>query len=136
MITISHRVNYPETDQMGVVYHARYLEWLDRARTEYLRAHGMAYREVEARGFFLVVADLSIRYRQPALYDDVVRITCWVEDCGSRRVTFGYAVEREDPNDRLATATTALVSLDRARRVVRIPDDIASRLHPESPPPR
>ena len=60
------RVNYSETDQMGVVYHARYLVWLDVARTEHLRLAGMSYRELEAAGLRLVVERAAIRYRQPA----------------------------------------------------------------------
>ncbi|MGH7536645.1 MAG: acyl-CoA thioesterase, partial [Gemmatimonadales bacterium] len=49
------RVNYSETDQMGVVYHARYLVWLDIARTDHLRLSGMSYRELEASGLRLAV---------------------------------------------------------------------------------
>ena len=60
------RVNYSETDQMGVVYHARYLVWLDIARCDYLRQCGMTYRELEAAGLRLAVSDVSIKYRQPA----------------------------------------------------------------------
>ena len=57
------RVNYSETDQMGVVYHARYVVWLDIARTEHLRQAGMSYRELEAMGYRLAVGELAIRYR-------------------------------------------------------------------------
>ena len=64
------RVNYSETDQMGVVYHARYLVWLDIARTEHLRLSGMSYRELEAAGLRLAVSEVAVRYRQPARYDD------------------------------------------------------------------
>ena len=60
------RVNYSETDQMGVVYHARHVVWLDIARTEYLRDAGYSYRELEAEGLRLVVTDLTIRYARPA----------------------------------------------------------------------
>ena len=64
------RVNYSETDQMGVVYHARYLVWLDVARTEHLRQCGMSYRELEAAGLRLAVAEVGLRYRQSARFDD------------------------------------------------------------------
>ncbi len=53
------RVNYSETDQMGVAYHARYLVWLDVARTEHLRGRGASYRELEAAGLRLVVSEVS-----------------------------------------------------------------------------
>jgi acyl-CoA thioester hydrolase len=98
----THRVNYSETDQMGVVYHARYLVWLDIARTEHIRAAGMSYREIEARGVRLAVSGLRVRYRQPARYDDLVRVRCWVRDAGSRLVTFGYVIEHDETEMRLA----------------------------------
>ena len=89
---ITVRVNYSETDQMGVVYHARYVVWLDIARTEHLRAAGMSYKEVEAMGVRLAVGELSVRYRQAARYDDSVRVRCWVREIASRKIVFGYAV--------------------------------------------
>ena len=122
-ISTTHvRVNYSETDQMGVVYHARYIVWLDVARTEHLRQSGMAYRDLEALGFRLAVGDLAIRYRQAARYDDLIRVRCWVRELASRRVTFGYAVEEAADGRLLATATTAMMSLDSAMSPVRLPD--------------
>src|SRR6185295_927 len=90
------RVNYSETDQMGVVYHARYLVWLDVARTEHLRRTGVSYRELEALGLRLMVSDLAIRYRRAARYDDPIRVRVWVTAIASRKITFGYAVEHDD----------------------------------------
>jgi acyl-CoA thioester hydrolase len=130
------RVNYSETDQMGVVYHARYLVWLDIARTEHLRLAGMAYRDLEALGFRLAVADLSIRYRQPARYDDLVRVRCWVREAASRRVTFGYAADHADSGRLLATATTVMISLDAAMAPTRLPDAVRRLLNPVPDPVR
>ena len=127
--TILVRVNYSETDQMGVVYHARYVVWLDIARTEHLRLAGMSYRDLEALGFRFVVGDLSIRYRQPARYDDLVRVRCWVRDAASRRVTFGYAVEHADTGRLLATATTAMISLDADLSPTRLPESVRHLLN-------
>jgi acyl-CoA thioester hydrolase len=115
------RVNYSETDQMGVVYHARYLVWLDVARTEHLRLSGMSYRELEAAGTRLVVAEVAVRYRQSARFDDPIRVRCWVRDLASRRVEFGYAVEHADDGRLLATAVTALFALDSTMRPPRRP---------------
>ncbi|MFZ5623162.1 MAG: acyl-CoA thioesterase [Gemmatimonadota bacterium] len=125
---ITLRVNYSETDQMGVVYHAWYLPWLDRARTEHLRRTGLTYRELEAAGMFLAVSDVHVSYRQPARYDDLIRIRCWVRELASRRVRFGYAVEHADAGQLLATATTDLVCLDGRRAVSRLPDAVHRRL--------
>jgi acyl-CoA thioester hydrolase len=130
------RVNYSETDQMGVVYHARYLVWLDVARTEHLRLSGLSYRELEADGLRLAVSDVSIRYRQPARYDDPIRIRCWVREVASRRVEFGYAVEHADSDRLLATASTGLLALDTTMAVTRVPDRVRELLHPIPDPIR
>jgi acyl-CoA thioester hydrolase len=129
------RVNYSETDQMGVVYHARYLVWLDVARCEHLRLTGISYRELEAAGLRLAVGEVAIRYRQPARYDDLIRVRCWVREVASRRVTFGYAVEH-DTGRLLATATVSLHSLDAAMALCRLPDHVAARLVPAPDPVR
>ena len=126
---VEHRVNYSETDQMGFVYHANYLVWLDMARTEHLRSTGVTYRDMEERGVFLAVTEARIRYRLAARYDDLVRIRCWVRDLASRRVVFGYAVERAETAELLATAETALIALDRRRALSRVPADVTERLH-------
>jgi acyl-CoA thioester hydrolase len=130
------RVNYSETDQMGVVYHARYLVWLDIARTEHLRQCGMSYRELEASGLRLVVSEISVRYRRPARYDDPVRIRCWVREAASRQVDFGYAVEHAEEDRMLATASTKLIALDTGLELTRLPHRVRAALHPIPDPVR
>ena len=125
---IEHRVNYSETDQMTFAYHANYLVWFDMARTEYLRRTGLTYRDMEARGTYLAVTEARVRYRQPARYDDLLRIRCWAREVASRRVIFGYAVERAATGDLLATGETALVALDRVHGLSRIPEGVRALL--------
>jgi acyl-CoA thioester hydrolase len=134
--TIRRRVDYSETDQQSVVYHARYLVWLDVARTEHLRMTGMSYRDIEAAGFQLMVSELRIRYRRPARYDDPIRVRAWVRAVASRRVTFGYAVEHDTSDVLLATATTDLFIVDATQRLTRFPDDVFTRLLPIPDPVR
>jgi acyl-CoA thioester hydrolase len=124
------RVNYSETDQMGVVYHARYLIWLDVARCEHLRLSGVSYRDLELSGLRLAVSEASIRYRQPARYDDLVRIRCWVRELASRRVDFGYAVEHAEDERLLATASTRLLSLNDSMALARLPERVRQALRP------
>jgi acyl-CoA thioester hydrolase len=128
------RVNYSETDQMGVVYHARYLVWLDVARTEHLRRCGMSYRDLEASGLRLAVSEVAIRYRQPARYDDPVRIRCWVREVASRKVEFGYAIEHAEDARLLATASTSLLALDSAMALSRLPDSVRDVLREVADP--
>jgi len=134
--TIRHRVDYSETDQMGVVYHARYLVWLDVARTELLRTTGISYRELESLGLRLMVSDLTVSYRRAARYDDAIRVRCWIREMASRRITFGYAVEHDDRGELLATATTALLVLDHHFAFARLPASVADLLIPTPDPVR
>ncbi len=117
------RVRYGETDQMGVAYHAHYLVWCEMARTEHMRRVGVRYRDLEARGYKLAVAEASLRYAKPARYDDEVRAVAWLSDVGSRAVTFGYRIERVEDAALLCTASTTLVCLDGGNRPTRMPDD-------------
>ncbi len=133
---ITLRVNYSETDQMGVVYHANYLIWFDRARTELMRATGLTYKELEQQGVYLAVAEVQVRYRAAARYDDLVRVRCWVRDLASRRVTFGYAVDRAETGELLATGATSLIALTHAHTVTRIPAHVCHLLTPIADPVR
>ena len=93
---------------------------MSRARST--SAHcGASYRELEAAGLRLAVSEVSVRYRQPARFDDLLRIRCWVRELESRRVEFGYAVEHADDGRLLATATVALLALDASMALRRLP---------------
>ena len=119
------RVRYAETDQMGVVYYANYLVWCEVGRTEYIRAGGMSYAEMERRGVGLAVADASIRFHAPARYDELVRIQTTLTEVRSRTVTFDYVIANAESGARLVTARTTLVSLDAAGRTASL--DAAAR---------
>jgi acyl-CoA thioester hydrolase len=112
--TTTIRVRYAETDQLGVAYHANYLVWLEVARTDMIRAHGMSYADLERAGFALAVAEASVRYLAPARYDDEVRITATISELRSRSIRFTYTLERASDQTALATAYTALVCVDPA----------------------
>lgn len=136
MTELTVRVNYSETDQMGVVYHARYLVWLDVARCEHIRAAGRSYADLERAGFRLAVGDLRIRYRQPARYDDQVRVRCWVREARSRRITFGYLLDLPEREIVVATAETAMFVLGPDLTPARLPPDVLALLTPEPDPLR
>ena len=122
------RVNYSETDQMGVVYHGRHVVWLDIARTEHLRQAGYSYRALEEQGIRLVVTDLRVRYRQAVRFDDLVRVRCRVAEVTSRRIVFGYELEESQSGVRVADAETTLLCLDAERRFSRLPEAIVHAL--------
>jgi acyl-CoA thioester hydrolase len=122
------RVRYAETDKMGVVYHSHYLIWCELGRTDYIRQGGMSYREMEDVGIMLAVAEANVRYRAPARYDDLVRVDTTLTDVSSRAVTFDYVIMNAETGERLATASTLLVALDRSHKVVKLPREIRARL--------
>ncbi|GAA3401646.1 thioesterase family protein [Paenibacillus hodogayensis] len=68
------RVRYQETDQMGVAYHANYINWFEIGRTELIRERGLSYRSIEEKGLYLPVVELESNFRQPARYDDLLHL--------------------------------------------------------------
>ena len=123
------RVRYAETDQMGVVYHTNYLVWCEIGRTELIRSlTGASYAELEARGFFLAVSELTIRYHGAARYDNLIRVKTALVDARSRSVAFEYLITNVETGERLASARTGLISLDPNGKPVAMPQDLRARL--------
>ncbi|MDE3174333.1 MAG: acyl-CoA thioesterase [Gemmatimonadota bacterium] len=122
------RVRYAETDQMGVVYHTNYLVWCEIGRTDFIRELGVSYAELERQGIFLAVSDAGVRYHGAARYDDRIRVETRLADVRSRAVAFEYLIANADTGERLASARTALVSLDRAGRPSALPPEFRARL--------
>jgi acyl-CoA thioester hydrolase len=93
------RVRYQETDQMGVVYHANYLNWFELGRTEMIRALGYPYRTIEAQGFLLPVIEVEMKFKQPARYDEEITIYTRVASYSSIRIEFICEIRRVNEND-------------------------------------
>ncbi|QJR38133.1 acyl-CoA thioesterase [Gemmatimonas groenlandica] len=127
--TISElRVRYAETDQMGVVYHANYLVWCELGRTDFIRALGKSYAELERDGVLLAVSDATMRFHASARYDDPIRVHTRLTSAGSRGLAFSYRVMRADTETLLVSATTSLVSIDKTGRLAAMPRDIRTVL--------
>lgn len=115
------RVRYAETDQMGVVYHANYLAWCEVGRTEFVRAAGMSYREMEALGMGLAVSDAALRFHGSATYDDRIRVETRLTEVRSRALTFEYTILNAETGARLVTASTRLIAVDAEGRPTTLP---------------
>jgi len=88
------RVRYAETDQMGMVYYANYLIWMEVGRSDYCRECGFSYRDLEREEqAFLAVAEANCRYRAPARYDDVIVIQTELTRVKSRVMEFAYRIK-------------------------------------------
>ena len=115
------RVEYHHTDQMGVVHHSNYVKFFEVARTEWLRANGLTYAEMERRGVMMPIVDVAVKYRNPALYDELISVTAFVDEAPMARMTFRYEVRGEDGRD-IASGSTTLGFIDKeTRRPVRAP---------------
>ena len=118
------RVRYAETDQMGIVYYANYLVWMEVARVECCRAIGFHYKDMELDdGVLLAVAESHCRYVSPARFDEEISIATIIPEVNRRFVTFEY--EMKCAERKVATGKTKHVFLSRELRPVRLPDKYA-----------
>lgn len=122
------RVRYAETDQMGVVYYANYLVWFEVARTEWLRATGWSYREMEQDGVSLPVIEAHCEFCHPARYDEEIEIRTRATLLTPVRVRFDYEVLRDGHADPAAVGYTVHAALDPAGRPRRLPDRVRAML--------
>jgi acyl-CoA thioester hydrolase len=117
---IEIRVRYQETDAMGVLHHANYFTYFEMGRTELLRASGHDYRQIEAGGIFMVIVEVSCRYRRPARYDDVLRLCTTLKRVTPAKIEHEYQLFRGD--ELLTEAHSRLACVDREGRLQRVPD--------------
>ena len=110
----STRVYYEDTDAGGVVYYANYLGFLERARTEWLRAQGHSQRALAADpGVLLAVSEVNIRYRRPARLDDLLVISCEPAPGGGASGVFAQQIHRDSAaGELLAEATVRVACVD------------------------
>ena len=89
-------VRYAETDQMGVVYHANYLVWMEIGRTNLIKDLGYTYAGLESEGYLSPVIDLSIQYKASLKYGQMAIVRTWVESHGKLRTSYGYEILHKD----------------------------------------
>jgi acyl-CoA thioester hydrolase len=126
-VDISVRVRYAETDQMGIVYHSHYAVWFEIGRTEFCRAAGMPYRDLEHSGIRIPVIGLKCKYRRPAHYDDDLTIRTWLPELSARGLAFAYDVLDPD-GQRMADGETRHIFADAEGRPTRAPADVVETL--------
>ncbi|WP_405097667.1 acyl-CoA thioesterase [Oceanobacillus sp. FSL H7-0719] len=88
------RVQYKDTDQMGIVHHGNYINWFEVGRTEWMRHHGMSYHKMEELGLLLPVMDVNATYKKSAHFDDCVAIFTKAANCSPVRLEFQYEARR------------------------------------------
>ena len=122
------RVYYQDTDAGGVVFHAQYLAFMERARTELLNEAGIDLaRFAERHGLLFMVHELTVKYHQPARLNDMLAVSADVVKLGRASLVFRHRVERG--NDLLVEADVTLALVERDRmRPARIPEELEQAL--------
>lgn len=122
------RIYYEDTDAGGVVYHARYLAFFERGRTEFFRERGLSVGELASAGHVFPVVHLEIDYRAPAVLDDLVRIENEVLEVGRTSFTLGQKVVRALDGKLLAAGKVTLVCVSPGMKAKRLPEELLSAL--------
>jgi acyl-CoA thioester hydrolase len=108
---IQIRVRYSETDQMGVVYHGNYAQYFEIGRVEWLRKKGISYKWMEDNGIMLPVVSLTINYKKPARYDELLTLKTILKKLSSVKIEFDYQLYNES-GELLTIANSILVFVD------------------------
>ena len=126
--TFSFRVRYSETDQMGVVYHGNYAQYLEMGRVEWLRSMGFSYKKMEKDGIMLPVISLQMDFKKSATYDDLITVTTILTKLPMVRIEFDYEI-RNEADELLVTANTVLAFIDmKTKRPTKCPATILDHL--------
>jgi len=122
------RVRYAETDQMGVVYHGNYAQYFEMGRVEWLRNLGLSYKFMEDNGIMLPVVSLTLNYKKPARYDDILTVRTILKKQESVKIEFDYEIYNEG-GELLTIGNSVLVFVDmKTGRPVTPPDYVKEKL--------
>ena len=120
----SVEVRYAETDQMGVVHHAVYPVYFEQGRIDWLRIVGMHYQKMEDNGIMLPLHKLSVDFKKPAKFGDVLTVTTILKKMPSASINFNYQIHNQD-QDLLTEGETVLVFVDKTtRKPMRCPEEV------------
>lgn len=126
------RVYYEDTDAAGVVYHANYLKYMERARSELLRQRGLAVGELHRQGVIFPVIRMELDFRAPARHDDLLRLETDVREVGRTTFTMAQRVLRAEDGALLVEALVTLACVGDTLRPKRLPAEVAAALAGEA----
>lgn len=99
-------VRYAETDRMGIVHHSNYAVWFEAGRTDFIKQAGISYSELETRGVFLPLYEITARFKSPARYEDEIAVITSLKQLTRVRLLLSYEVVNTTTNTLLATGET------------------------------
>ena len=125
MHTYIHRVNYYETDKMGITHHSNYIRWLEEARADYLKSLGYGLRRLEADGITSPVVSVECRYKHTTTFDDEIKIEVAIEKYNSVKLELSYIMTELVTGTVVLTAKSAHCFIDEKGKPI-----IVKRLFP------
>lgn len=128
MSLLEVKIYYEDTDCGGVVYHANYLRYFERARTEYFAERGLFLRDYMQQGIIFVVARAEVNFERPAHYGDTLAISSQIEQVKKVSFVFNHVVHRKGEDAVLVRASIKLGCVNGARKPTRIPSTIFAAL--------
>ncbi|MCK5401160.1 MAG: acyl-CoA thioesterase [Flavobacteriaceae bacterium] len=122
------RVRYGETDQMGIVYHGNYAQYLEMGRIDWLRNLGISYKKMEEQGVMLPVISLSLNYKKSACYDDLIYVRTKLSKMPTASIEFDFEILNED-GEIITLAKTVLAFINmKTMKPIRCPNYILDKL--------
>lgn len=92
MSNFIHKVNYYETDRMGITHHSNYVRWMEEARMDYLNRIGYGLKKLESDGVTSPVVSIECQYKQPTTFDDEIEVALTVKEYNGIKLTFSYTM--------------------------------------------
>jgi acyl-CoA thioester hydrolase len=120
--TITVVPRYCETDQAGVIHHSVYPIYFEMGRTELLRVNGLAYKDLEREGFYMVVAELHLKYRRPAYYDETLELITECTKITAAKLEHSYKLIRPGIGLLLVEGSSILACVDDKGKPRRLPE--------------
>jgi len=125
------RIYYEDTDSGGVVYHANYLNYFERGRTEFFRERGVSVRALHDQGSIFPVVRVEVDFRAPAVHDDLIRVATEVLEVGKTSFTLGQQVIRAFDGKLLVAGRVTLACVSPGMKAKRLPEEILAVLREE-----
>jgi acyl-CoA thioester hydrolase len=124
--TVEYRVPFYDTDAMAIVHHSNYVRYLELARVRFLQEHDEPYNAYVKRGYHVVVTRVDISLKRATRFDELLRVTCWLERVRNATLAFGYQIHNDGQLTLTGATEHGVVNLE--GRPVRMPVERRDRL--------